>query len=134
MEIKAPAAYATAVRSPIAHRLDGYHFTAEPCDSLARARRQWWDVCERPEQDICLEDGEFQLSGPHGCRRIARFTGRWRMVNSYRYVPTIEVFDVDTVVVMVGDLPVIVGRRGERLKGTWWTHSNAVNHDVVTLK
>ncbi len=56
------------------------------------------------------------------------------MVNSYRYVPTIEVFDVDTVVAMVGDLPVIVGRRGERLKGTWWTHSNAVNHGVVTLK
>ena len=134
MKDDASLPYATAVRSPIVHRLDGSHFTAEPCDSLARARRQWWDVCERPEQDICLEDGEFQLSGPHGCRRIARFTGRKRWVNSRTCAPTIEVFDVDTVVAMVGDLPVIVGRRGERLKGTWWTHSNAVNHDVVTLK
>ncbi len=134
MESKAPMIYATAARSPIAHILGGSQFTAEPCDSPAKQRRQWWDVCERPDQDICLEDGEFQLSGPHGFRRIARFTGRMRWVNSGTCAPTIEVFDVETVVAMVGDLPVIVGCRGERIKGTWWTHWNAVNHDVVTLK
>lgn len=127
-------AYATAVSSPITLRKDGFRYTAEPCDTPAKQRKLWWDVCPRPEQDLCLEDGEFQLNGPHGCRRIARFTGRKRWVNSKVYAPTIEVFDVETTVEMVGDLPVIVGRRGERLKGTWWVAPQAVNTDVVAFK
>lgn len=127
-------AYATALTSPITQRKDGFCFTAEPCGIPAGARRSWWEVCPRPEQDLCLEEGEFQLSGPYGTRRIARFTGRKRWVNSKVYAPTIEVFDVDTVVEMVGDLPVIVGRRGERLKGTWWVAPQAVNTEVVAFK
>lgn len=126
-------AYATSRTSPIASRKDGFRYTAEPCTAAEKQLRQWWDVCPRPEQDLCLEEGEFQLNGPHGIRRIARFTGRKRWVNSKTYAPTIEVFDVATVVEMVGDLPVIVGRRGERLKGTWWVVPQAVNPDVVSL-
>jgi hypothetical protein len=126
-------AYATAVSSPITLRQDGFRFTAEPCSIPARQRRQWWEVCPHPEQDLCLEEGEFQLNGPHGTRRIARFTGRKRWVNK-TYVPTIEVFDIATVVEMVGELPVIVGRRGERLKGTWWISPQAVNYNVVFFK
>lgn len=127
-------AYATAVSSPITLRKDGFRFTAEPCDAPGKQRKLWWDVLPRPEQDLCLEDGEFQLNGPNGTRRIGRFTGRKRWVNSKTYAPTIEVFDVNTVVEMVGDLPVIVGRRGERLKGTWWVAPQAVNSNVVSFK
>jgi hypothetical protein len=128
-------AYATALTSPISQRKDGFRYTAEPCcDTVPKASRQWWDVCPRPEQDLCLEEGEFQLNGPHGTRRIARFTGRKRWINSKTYAPTIEVFDIATVVEMVGELPVIVGRRGERLKGTWWVASQAVNPQAVKFK
>lgn len=116
-------AYATAVTTPITARSDSFRYSASPCDN---SHKQWWDVCPRPEQDLCLEEGEFQMNGPHGLRRIGRFTGRKRWVNSNTYAPTIEVYDVDTVVEMVGDLPVIVGRRGERIKGTWWTSPKAV--------
>lgn len=66
------------------------------------------------------------LQGPHGLRRIGRFTGRRRWITSSFQAPTIEVFDIDTVVEMVGNLPVIVGRRGERIKGTWWTNPKAL--------
>ena len=126
--------YSTAVSSPIAHRTDGNRFVAQPCvPAKERSKGSWWEICERPEQDICLEDGEFQLSGPYGSRRIARFTGRRRWVDSSTYAPTVEVYDVDTVVMMVGDLPVIVGKRGERFKGTWWVHPSSVNYDVVSL-
>lgn len=127
-------AYATAVFTPVASRKDGFRFTAEPCDSSSKQRRQWWEVCPRPDQDICLEDGELQLNGPHGTRRIARFTGRKRWVSPQVYSPTIEVFDVATVVEMVGEMPVIVGRRGERLKGTWWVSPKAVNTEIVNFK
>lgn len=117
-------AFATATATPIAARLDGSRYTAQPCEGCTRA---WWEVQVRPEQDICLEAGEFQLSGPHGQRLIARFTGRSRWVNASTYAPTLEVYDVATVVEMVGDLPVLVGRRGERLEGgTWWTSPSAL--------
>jgi hypothetical protein len=118
-------AFATATTTPVAVRLDGMRFTAQPCEGKTRA---WWEVLPRPEQDICLEDGEFQLTGPYGQRMIGRFTGRRRWVNNNTcHAVTIEVFDIDTVVEMVGELPVMVGRRGERLEGgTWWTHRNAV--------
>lgn len=114
-------AYATSISTPVARRLDGARYGASPCDNSTKA---WWDICYRPDQDICLEDGEFMLEGPRGVRRIGRFTGRTRWIGNF-CAATIEVYEVDTVVEMVGDLPVIVGRRGERLKGTWWTHPNA---------
>jgi hypothetical protein len=114
-------AYATAVTTPIASVLSG-GFTADPC---GEKRGPWWDVKVRPDQDICLEEGEFMLKGPRGLRRIARFTGRDRWITSTFRAPTLEVFDVDTVVEMVGDLPVIVGRRGEKVKGTWYTSPKA---------
>ena len=137
--------FATAISSPIVSRQDGFRFTAEPCEGPTKVRKQWtgifqikvelqWEVCSRPDQEICLEEGEFQLNGPHGTRRIARLTGRKRWVNSHTYAPTIEVYDIETTVEMVGDLPVIVGRRGERLKGTWWISPQAINPDAVSLK
>jgi hypothetical protein len=116
-------AFATAAATPINARLDGARYTAQPCEGKTRA---WWEVQPRPDQDICLEGDEFQLSGPYGQRLIARFTGRSRWINSTTFAPTLEVFDVATVVEMVGELPVMVGRRGERLEGgTWWTSPQA---------
>lgn len=112
-------AYATATTTPIS----GYGFSAEPCDG---GKGPWWDVMERPDQEICLEEGEFLLKSMKGSRLIGEFTGRKRWVNSSTYAPTINVYEVDTVVEMVGDLPVIVGRRGNRIKGTWWTSPKAV--------
>lgn len=115
-------AFATAVTTPIVIRLDGCRYAASPCDKSSKA---WWEIHPRPAQDILLEEGEFMLEGPQGQRRIGRFTGRKRWVTPSFQAPTFEIFDVDTVVEMVGDLPVIVGRRGEKIKGTWWTHPNA---------
>jgi hypothetical protein len=116
-------AFATAVTTPITRRLDGAKFGASPCDSESRAV---WDVMDRPDQEICLEEGEFQLTSSRGSRLIGRFTGRTRNMRGAA-CPTIEVFQVDTVVEMVGDLPVLVGRRGQRLEGgTWWTSPKAV--------
>lgn len=115
-------AYATAATTPIASVVD-CSYTADPCDEK---RGAWWDVCRRPDQDVCLEEGEFMLKGPRGLRRIARFTGRTRRIYTGFRAPTMEVFDVSTVVEMVGELPVIVGRRGKRLPGTWWTHPSAM--------
>lgn len=115
-------AYATAIKTPIAHPQGCSGYGASPCDGGSKAN---WDVLTRPEQDICLENDEFQLNGPYGQRLIARFTGRTRRVNGGR-VPTLDVFDVATVVEMVGQLPVMIGRRGNRIEGgTWWTSPNA---------
>jgi len=65
------------------------------------------------------------LEGPHGCRYIAKATGRTRWFGTW-LVATLQVFEIDTVVEMVGELPVIVGRRGEKLPGTWRTNLQAI--------
>jgi hypothetical protein len=115
-------AFATAVRTPIARE----GFEAIPCDR--EMPRCWYSIKVRPAQEILLEDGEFMVEGSKGNRLIGRFTGRTRYIPYYkeRFV-TLELYDIDTVVEYVGDLPVIVGRRGERIPGgTWFTSRNVL--------
>lgn len=127
-------AFATATASPIRRNLAGSQWTCQPCQG---EQRLYWTVEARPDQDICLEEGEFQVTcRERGIRRIGRLTGRTRKISGYDFTagrmaqiafPTVELFEVDTVVEMVGELPVIVGRRGERLEGgTWYTSPNAL--------
>lgn len=117
-------AYATTIFTPIRRDIACSRWSCEPCD---HKQRLWWDIDVRPDHDILLEEGEFQISQrERGIRRIGVFTGRTRRIGGTP-CPTLEVYDVDTVVEMVGDLPVIVGRRGERIPGgTWYTSPNAV--------
>lgn len=92
-----------------------------------------WTVDQRPDQEICLEDGEFQISTPNGQRLIARLTGRTRKPRrkSEGLLATCEVFQIDTVVEMVGELPVLVGRRGQRVEGMWAVHFTALTHTAL---
>lgn len=120
--------YATAVSTPVNRNYYGAQWSCDPCEG---ERRLWWTVEARPDHDILLEEGEFQITQrERGIRRIGVFTGRTRKIaggGNCLPCPTIEVYDVDTVVEMVGDLPVIVGRRGARIPGgTWFTHPSAV--------
>ena len=116
--------YATACETPITRS----GFTANPCDKAPDGRKRgwwgWWDILATAPHDICLEAGEFVLEGNNGVRLIGCPTGRTRWFGS-TLTATFNVFEIDTVVEMVGDLPVIVGRRGNRLPGTWKTHPNA---------
>lgn len=118
-------AYATAANLPITRE----GFSASHCDPAPNGRKRgwwgWWDILPTTPQDLCLENGEFVIKNAHGHRLIARATGRTRRFGSH-LAATLEVFEVDTVVEMVGDLPVIVGRRGERLPGTWKTATGAL--------
>lgn len=127
-------AFATATATPIRRDLSGSQWTCEPCDGKQRLH---WTVEARPDHDILLEEGEFQVTcRDRGLRRIGRLTGRTRQMSAWDFqtnrmaripFPTVELFDVDTVVEMVGELPVIVGRRGERIEGgTWYTSPNAL--------
>lgn len=122
-------AFATSTSTPIRRCLTGSQWPCEPCDA-SNKQRLYWVVENRPDHDILLEEGEFQVTcRERGIRRIGRLTGRTRKFAAWDFAkgystkvafPTVELYDVDTVVEMVGDLPVIVGRRGERLKiGTW---------------
>jgi hypothetical protein len=119
-------AFSTATTSPI-NRTGSY--TAEPCEKApGGVRKGWWghwDVLADAPHDLCLEEGEFALEGPHGCRYIAKATGRTRWFGTW-LAATLQVFEIDTVVEMVGELPVIVGRRGEKLPGTWRTNLQAI--------
>ena len=65
------------------------------------------------------------MEGPHGCRYIAKATGRTRWFGSW-LAATLDVYGIDTVVEMVGEMPVIVGCRGEKLPGTWRTNLGAL--------
>jgi hypothetical protein len=117
--------FATATFSPITRN----GFSASHCDAAPNGRKRgwwgWWDVLPVAPQDLCLEEGEFALEDARGSRLIARATGRTRWFGSHN-MATLEVFDIDTVVEMVGDLPVIVGKRGNRLPGTWKTSTLAL--------
>lgn len=114
-------AFATATNTIIAP-VFGSYWVCEPCDP---SDRRAWEVCRRPDQEICLESGEFQINGPNGIRRIGRLTGKTRRVRG-NVCPTLKVYDVETVVEMVGDLPVIIGRAGSKLPGTWWVFPNVL--------
>lgn len=119
-------AYATAITTPI-NRFGS--FTADPCEKAPGGRlRGWWghwQILADAPQDICLEEGEFAMEGPHGCRLIAKATGRTRWFGTW-LAATLNVYEVATVVEMVGEMPVIVGRRGDKLPGTWRTSLNAL--------
>lgn len=120
-------AFATSITTPIRRpefkrQFDCFPVTDAPLGTV-------WTADHRPDQEICLEEGEFQISTPNGQRMIARLTGRTRKprrVSQGTLLATCEVFQIDTVVEMVGDLPVLVGRRGERVEGVW-----AVRHFAV---
>ena len=114
-------AYATATATPIA-QIYGSHWICEPTDP---SDRRAWEIRRRPDQEICLEDGEFQINGPNGIRRIGRLTGRTRRIRGIN-CPTINLYDIDTVVEMVGEMPVIIGRAGDKLPGTWWIYPNVL--------
>lgn len=123
-------AFATAVTTPVAPRMAG-NWGIAPCDYRNFAGHCWYEILRRPEQDICLEDGEFQVISQRGLRYIGRWTGRTRQFRSFHgcleAMPTAELYRVDTVVEYVGDLPVLVGRRGDRLDGgTWHASPEAV--------
>lgn len=118
-------AFATTVKTPIAYSPYSCRWVCSPCDRTDPRYSRWFEVKRRPDQEILLEEGEFQIDGPHGTRYIGVFTGRTRAIGGGR-CPTVEVYDIDTVVEMVGDLPVIVGRRGQRISGgTWYTSPQA---------
>ena len=116
-------AYATCAFYPIS---TAGRFGAAPCDRAAFKRLHFLDIEPVCPQDLCLEEGEFVITSPKGMRYIAIATGRTRFFNGFRG-PTLDVYEVDTVVEMVGDLPVIVGRRGQKLDGgTWITSEKAL--------
>lgn len=114
-------AYATATATPIAP-VEGSYWICEPTDP---SDRRAWEIKRRPDQEICLESGEFQINGPKGIRRIGRLTGRTRRIRGLD-CPTINVYDIDTVVEMVGDQPILIGRAGDKLPGTWWIYPNVL--------
>ena len=124
-------AFATATASPIRRPEFSRQFDCFPLEPGFRAV---WTVDQRPDQEICLEEGEFQISTPNGQRLIAKLTGRTRKARrrSEGTLATCEVFRIDTVVEMVGELPVLVGRRGERVEGgTWGVHLTALTGDTL---
>ena len=113
--------FVTATETPITRS----GFTASPCDAYSGFNpKAWWDILPVAPHDICLGSEEFVIEGPHGVRMIGVPTGRTRWFGSF-LTATFNVYEVDTVVEMVGELPVIVGRRGRKLPGTWKTHMNA---------
>ena len=116
--------FATATETPVTRS----GFSGSHCDKSPDGRKRgwwgWWDILDKTPHDICLEANEFVLEGPHGARLIGIPTGRTRWFGS-TLTATFNVFEIDTVVEMVGDLPVIVGRRGKKLPGTWKTHISA---------
>lgn len=124
-------AFATATATPIRRPEFRRQFDCFPLEAGYCAV---WTVDQRPDQEICLEPGEFQISTPNGQRLIAKLTGRTRKARrkSEGTLATCEVFQIETVVEMVGELPVLVGRRGERVEGgTWGVHLTALTHDTL---
>lgn len=123
-------AFATATATPIRRPQFPRQFD---CFALGGHFGAVWAVDQRPDQEICLEDGEFQISTPNGQRLIAKLTGRTRKARrkSEGTLATCEVFRVDTVVEMVGELPVLVGRRGERVEGMWAVHLTALTGEAL---
>ena len=116
-------AYATCAFYPIS---TASRFGAAPCDRAAYKALGFLNIEPACPQDLCLEDGEFVITSLKGMRYIGKATGRTRWINGFK-ASTLDVFEVDTVVEMVGDLPVIVGRRGQKLEGgTWFTSEKAL--------
>lgn len=65
-------------------------------------------------REIRLDDGEFVVESYHGYRTIGRLTGRTRQFFGMA-CPTIERFEIDTVVID----DAIWGVRGARIAGTY---------------
>lgn len=76
------------------------------------------------DQAIRLEEGEFLVTSYLGYNTIGRMTGRTRKFFRGLACPTIERFDIDTVVIDGA----IWGVRGDRLPGTFATRpENIIN-------